>query len=266
MHPVLFRLSGVEVGTHDALVVVAAFAAFAVYAVAARRRGMLDVDHLLVATAALVAGAIAAKGGAAWRYALTTDDLSLMGVLAHGGKSILGGLFGAYAGALLAKRVLGIRHSTGDLFAPAVAVGMVIGRVGCYLTEHVGTATTLPWGVRLSPAAASQFPACPQCLTSAMHPSHLYEIAFHLMALAVLVGWGSRVAKQGATFTLYLLAYGTFRFVNEFVRGNPDLLIGLSGSQLFLLMTLPLLAWRIVADHRSGLLRAPDPATLRVAT
>ena len=46
----------------------------------------------------------------------------------------------------VAKRLVGYRDETGDLFAPAVALGMAVGRVGCLLTELPGTPTGLPWG------------------------------------------------------------------------------------------------------------------------
>ena len=45
----------------------------------------------------------------------------------------------------------------------------------------------------------------------------------------------------GLSFKLFLLGYGLFRFGLEFVRGNPDMTFGLSGSQIFLLLTIPLL-------------------------
>ena len=133
----------------------------------------------------LLGGAIGARVSTLWGYVDTAADPSLVGALADGGKSILGGLSGAYVGALVAKRILGYRRSTGDLFAPAVALGMAVGRVGCFLTEQVGTPTSMPWGIHVSPEAAARIPHCPWCLSGvAMHPSMLYEIAFHLVAFA----------------------------------------------------------------------------------
>ena len=54
---------------------------------------------------------------------------------AYGNRSVLGGLVGAWLGVHVAKRAVGYRLRTGDLFAPAVALGMAVGRVGCLLTE-----------------------------------------------------------------------------------------------------------------------------------
>ena len=100
----------------------------------------------------------------------------------YGNRSILSGLVGAYAGVLLVKRLTGYRERTGDLFAPAVALGMAIGRVGCLLTELPGTPTSLPWGITLTPAAAARIPHAVAGVP--LHPSFAYEIIFQLLAFA----------------------------------------------------------------------------------
>jgi prolipoprotein diacylglyceryltransferase len=89
-----------------------------------------------------------------------------------------------------------------------------------------------------------------------MHPSFLYEILFHLIAFIALVGVGGRLRKPGDGFKAYLVAYAFFRFVVEFVRDNPEMAFGLSGSQIFLLCTIPLgvsyLLWRRKSQQPLG--------------
>lgn len=265
MGPLAIRLGGLTLATHEVFVVLGAATGFAVYLIEGRRRGMADRDHLAVAAGALLCGALMAKGATTWRYLLTTNDASAYGLLAFGGKSILGGLFGAYGGAELTKRIVGIRHSTGDLFAPAVAAGMAVGRIGCLLTEPVGTPTTLPWAISLSPAQAAVVPGCDVACQLPSHPSHAYEIAFHVISLILVVRYRDHFAKRGVMFRVWLLTYGVFRFGNEMLRENPDFWWGLSGSQLFLLVTVPLLAWGLWRTWRRGLLRPPTPGSLPVA-
>lgn len=266
MGDLTLRLLGVEVPTHEVFVALGAAVAFAVYTWQGRRRGMADREHLLVALGALASGALVAKGGTAWRYLLDTGDTSVYGLLAFGGKSILGGLFGAYAGALVTKRLVGISHSTGDLFAPAVAAGMAVGRIGCLLTEPLGTATSLPWAVALSPAQAADVQGCTGACLLPSHPAHAYEITFHVLSFIAVLRYGDRLGKRGVVFTVWLLAYGTFRLGNEFLRHNPDLWWGLSGSQVFLLVSLPLLARGLWRTHQQGLLRPPTTDPVMVAT
>ncbi len=118
-------------------------------------------------------------------------------VLMHGNKSIVGALIGGYAGGLLVKRRLGYARSTGDAYVLALPIAMAIGRVGCFLAElPLGTATTLPWGMTVDPAAAAAFPRCPDCALP-MHPSMLYEIGFNLLAIPVLLWARPRVPVPG---------------------------------------------------------------------
>ncbi len=67
----------------------------------------------------------------------------------------------------------------------------------------------------------------------AMHPSFLYEIAFHLVAFTLL--WRVRRGefRAGELLTLYLAGYAVFRFVVEFVRANELVALGLTRSQWF---------------------------------
>lgn len=62
-----------------------------------------------------------------------------------------------------------------------------------------------------------------------LHPSMVYEVVFHAVAFAVL-WWGlrDRLARPAETFVLYIAAYGLFRFLVEFVRGNEVVWAGLT--------------------------------------
>jgi prolipoprotein diacylglyceryltransferase len=123
-----------------------------------------------------------------------------------------------------------------------VALGIAVGRIGCFFTEQIGTTTAMPWGITPPATAAAQIPNCPQCLLGVpLHPSFLYEIAFCLAAFVALVAIRDRIPVAGDLFKAFLLGYGLFRFGVEFVRGNDVLALGLTGTQLFLAMTLPLL-------------------------
>lgn len=252
MRPVLFDVFGFGIPTHEFFVGLGVLVAGVVYAYEARRRGRLTEQTLWIAVGAMIGGAIFAKIGSAWRFAGEADSLSELYL--YGGRSILGGLAGAYFGAIIMKRIVGYRSSTGDLFAPAIALGLAVGRIGCFLTEQIGTRTTLPWGISVDPAA--EIANCPQCVEGvAMHPSFLYEAMFLGAAFVILWATRDRLAIDGLSFKLFLLGYAAFRFGVEFVRGNPDMAMGLSGSQIFLLVSIPLLIWAIA---RSIPRRVPD--------
>ena len=237
MHPILFHVGSLVIGTHDTFVLLGVITAALVFRAESVRRGALSEQMVWIVAGALIAGAIGARLSTVGLYAANAPDPSAWGLIVHGGRSILGGLAAAYVGVLLTKRLVGYRSHTGDLFAPAVAAGMAVGRWGCFFTEQLGTPTTLPWGIRLAPAQAARIPLCgAYCYTSAMHPSFLYEIAFHTLSFAALWGWlRFKPGLRDQLFKLYLLAYAVFRFAVEFVRGNQVVWHGLSRSQLFLI-------------------------------
>ncbi len=248
MFPVLFHIGPYPVGTHDFFVLLGVIAATMVYFYEARRREMLNDQLFLIAIGALFCGAIAAKLSTGWQYIAVAPEPSLLGMLEQGGKSILGGLVGAYVGAVVTKRLVGYREHTGDLFAPAIALGMAIGRWGCFLTEQVGTPTSLPWGITVSRQVAEHIPNCPYCASDVkMHPSFIYEIIFHALMFGSLWWLRPRIFVKGELLKIYLIAYAVFRFWVEFVRGNEVVWQGLTRSQLFLIPSTILLLlyfWR----------------------
>lgn len=253
MYPTLFQIGDFGVPTHAFFVLLGTAAALAVFALESSRRGVSNRTMWTIAAGSLLGGAIFAKASTAWQWVAETDDFSIEGLLIHGGKSVVGGLAGAYLGAFLTKRMLGYREKTGDVFAPAVALGIAVGRVGCFLTEQIGTPTGTSWGLVPPADVAAQIPNCPQCLLGVpLHPSFLYEIAFCLAAFVVLTVLRDRIPVPGELFKLFLLGYGLFRFGVEFVRGNPIMAFGLTGTQLFLAVTMPFLIGYFVGQLVRG--------------
>lgn len=244
MRPVLFWVWSYPVPTHDFFVLLGVLTGVALFLYEAQRRDMLDDRLLVILAGSLVCGAIAARVSALWRYTTLAPDPSLVEFVTRGGRSILGGLAGAYAGALVTKRLLGYGRPTGDVFAPAVALAMAIGRWGCFFTELPGTPTSLPWAVRLD--------GVPR------HPSFLYESAFQAAMFCWLWWWGRpRVRVPGDLFKIYLFAYAIFRFLVEFVRGNDVVWAGLTRPQLFLVPATAALAFYFTGRRARG-----DPAAL----
>ena len=217
-----------------------------------KRRLRLRDDRLWVLAGMAVAfGAIGARV-LTWPQAGPSGYPSLAQWWVEGNRSILAGLVGAWFGVWLGKRLTGYRADTGELFAPAVALAVAIGRVGCLLTENPGTSTGGDWGMVLTPEQALRLGGVADV---GLHPSFAYEIAFQLVAFVLLLRWRARLAP-GALFRLYVAAYALFRFSVEFVRGNHELWLGLSGPQWFLLAVSPLLIRSVVRVVRS----APRPA------
>jgi prolipoprotein diacylglyceryltransferase len=264
VHPVLAQLWGVSVGAHQFFVGLGVLVAAVFVRREARRRQMWDDGMLVAVTGGLVGGAVGMRLAGLLRSIDPGQNPPVALAWQYGVKSVLGGLAGAYAGVLVGKRLVGYRVRTGDVFAPAVALGMAVGRIGCLLTEPPGRPTTLPWGVTMTAGQIAATPGCDICVPGVpMHPSFVYEIVFHLVAFALLLTLRSRVTAPGELLTLYLAGYATFRFGVEFVRANEVVAAGLTRGQWFLLAVTPLLFWRVGVLARRGFAPAPiDPVPI----
>ncbi|MFD4458910.1 prolipoprotein diacylglyceryl transferase [Nocardia sp. NPDC058480] len=229
--------------THGFFVALGVAVAAVVFVAECRRRAALREESLVAVTGALVGGAIG------MRLSSLAETLDPVESWMFGARSVLGGLLGAYVGVLIAKKIIGYRERTGDLFAPAVALGMAVGRIGCLLTEAPGRPTSLPWGIH----APATVPQCPGCVAGvAMHPSFLYEIVFQLAAFGALWWLRERISTPGELFTLYVGAYAIFRFLVEFTRANDTVWLDLTRPQWFLLPGLVLVAVRWSIGYRRG--------------
>jgi phosphatidylglycerol:prolipoprotein diacylglycerol transferase len=144
-----------------------------------------------------------------------------------GGKTIVGGLAGGWAGVEIAKRYLHITQKTGDRFVFPILLGLSIGRIGCFLEglpDHTyGVATRLPWGVDFGDGIHR-------------HPTQLYEILFCIL-LAVALLWRMRKPYQpGELFRFMILGYFSWRFFVEFIKPR-ETYAGLSPIQMVSLVT-----------------------------
>ena len=109
-----------------------------------------------------------------------------------------------------------------DNFAPGVAVGQAIGRLGCFAAGCCwGRACYLPWGVRFR----SDF-AAPVPLNTPLHPVQLYESAADLLIFFYLYRRATQRHPAGQVIGLYLVLYSTARFIIEFYRVHEQSLVG----------------------------------------
>ncbi|MGD9959814.1 prolipoprotein diacylglyceryl transferase [Nocardioides sp.] len=251
------------VPTHELFVGLGVVVAAVVFLLEMRRRRQVDERLVYIVLGALVGGAVFMRLGTWLQHVDLRENASLTEQWLYGNRSILGGLVGAWLGVHVAKRLTGYRARTGDLFAPAVALGMAVGRIGCLLSEKPGTPTGHAWGITLNDEQASYTGSVAGV---SLHPSFAYEIAFHLVAFVLLWCWLRHLSlPPGESLVLYVAAYGVFRFLVEFVRGNEVAWLGLSRPQLFLLVTVPIVLLRIGWQVRAGAYRTAFERRVEVA-
>src|SRR5262245_29765403 len=125
------------------------------------------------------------------------------------GKTVVGGLIGGLFAVEWAKRALGVKRRTGDLFAIPLCAGIAIGRIGCFLAglqdDTYGLATGLPWGVDLGDGVAR-------------HPVQVYEIFWLCLVALWLLRHSQRPHREGDLFKTFMVAYFAFRLIVEFIK------------------------------------------------
>ena len=106
---------------------------------------------------------------------------------------------------------------TADVFAPAIALGHGIGRLGCFSAGCCwGIECHRPWAVTFQNPVANELVGVP--LGIPLHPTQLYE-AFAEFAIFGILFWRIRKPHDaGSIISLYLMLYSAVRFIVEFFR------------------------------------------------
>ena len=106
---------------------------------------------------------------------------------------------------------------TADVFAPAIALGHGIGRLGCFSAGCCwGVECHLPWAVTFKNPVANSLVGVP--LNTPLHPTQLYESFAEFLIFSILLWRVRRPHATGAIISLYLVLYSTARFIVEFFR------------------------------------------------
>ncbi|MCC6342218.1 MAG: prolipoprotein diacylglyceryl transferase [Bryobacterales bacterium] len=175
------------------------------------------------------------------------------------GGVFFGGLIGALIVAVwyLRSRKLSF-VKVADVFAPGIALGHAIGRIGCFSAGCCwGLECKLPWAVTFNDPEAYKLVGVP--LGIPLHPTQLYESIAEFLIFAILYRRIRRPHRQGAVIGLYLVLYPTARFLVEFVRAhdqaNPFGWV-LTAAQWTTLFLIPLGLWLMKGREREAAVAA----------
>jgi phosphatidylglycerol:prolipoprotein diacylglycerol transferase len=110
-----------------------------------------------------------------------------------------------------------------DCFAPGVALGHAIGRLGCFATGCCwGAACDRAWAVTFTNPEANELTGVP--LNRPLHPVQLYEAALTFLLFAWLYRHTEQPHYNGAIFGQYLALYSLVRIFTEFFREHAQAL------------------------------------------
>jgi phosphatidylglycerol---prolipoprotein diacylglyceryl transferase len=226
MLPNLFQIGNFFLPTYGLLVTLGFLAALWMAARLGRRSG-LDWDTVL--NLGIYAGLAALIGAKLLLIALDfkyylryPSELFSLSTLRAGG-IFYGGLVLALATAFLymrRKKLPGL--VTADAFAPGLALGHAIGRLGCFAAGCCwGAPTHLPWAVTFTNPVSEQRVGVP--LGVPLHPTQLYESLAEALIFLILYCRFARPHRPGAIIGLYLALYSSARFLIEFVRAHDQM-------------------------------------------
>ena len=149
----------------------------------------------------------------------------------EGGLVFYGGLLLAVPVSIYYVRKQGVPVlKVADVFAPYLALGHGIGRLGCFSAGCCyGNPSNLPWSVTFTDPHTLAPIGIP------LHPTQLYEAFGNFCIFLILIAVRKKQSYSGQIFFLYGVLYSFLRFVNEMFRGRDTknlVFNSLSASQL----------------------------------
>ncbi|WP_047246915.1 prolipoprotein diacylglyceryl transferase family protein [Maribacter thermophilus] len=226
--PILF---GTKVNVHLVLEYLAFFIAFRYYVFLRKRSNdpISSNNRLSIIIGAIFGALLFSRLVAFFENPVLHWQQGWLAILNN--KTIMGGLFGGLLGVELAKKIIGEKQSSGDLFTLPIILGIIIGRIGCFLLGvkefTYGKPTTFFMGMNLGDGVAR-------------HPIALYEVVF-MVFLFITMKYGQKKfvpLESGAYFKFFMVSYFTFRFFIEFLKPNTFFIAGLSSIQILCLICL----------------------------
>jgi len=217
------------------------------------RRRKLSVDPYSVVAYVAIAGILGAK---IWHMVDTPADrltwqnlqsFSQFMFWFRGGFAWFGGFVAGIATLLLLGKKYRVKPlSMLDLSSSAAAIGYGVGRIGCLVSGDgdYGMPTNVPWGMAFPHGLVPTTETCVQWgwpPTCSVHPTPIYEFAAAMFIFWYVWLRGERSLKHplapGVITGEFLILFGLERFLVEFLRINPRVILGMSNAQFAALLT-----------------------------
>jgi len=210
------------------------------------RRRRLEIDPHTVVTALALAGILGAK---IWHIVDTPEDRPTLDLIFSWrilpwfqmGFAWFGGLVAGTAALLFMARKYKISVMTMlDVASAPCAIGYAVGRIGCLISGDgdYGKPTSLPWGMAFPHGLVPTTATCVQWNWPAdcrVHPTPIYEFIAGMLIFWYLWRRGTRALQHplaaGVIVGEFFILSGVTRFLVEFLRINPRVVLGMSNAQ-----------------------------------
>ena len=260
MLPDLFRIPGLGIvlSTYGLLLTAGFIMALSLTTRLAKEDGLPQTKIYELGVYVLLSGLLGTRLlmiFANWRDVVGNWDRFFTFDLIHSVGHYLGGFLTALALSVILVRVWHLPwRKTADAFAPGLALGNVMGRIGCFASGCCWGKVTNSWlGVKFT-ERAHEINGVP--INVALMPTQLIEAGANLGMFALLIWLWKRRAFDGQIILAYMMFYSLERFVVEFWRADPrGQIMNVSTSQFITLFMFPL-ALTIYSWLRGSLSRA----------
>lgn len=204
----------------------------------AKRQQRATEAILRVALGALAGGLIGAKLSMIVFLGPATFIKDLP-YLWYSGQAWTGAFFGGYLGVIMVKRWNSIQYSTGDIFAPALPIAQAVGRLGNLLGgDPFGLPSTLPWAIMQNGVRRQ--------------PSALYELILDVILFLIIWRLRDKMPQPGDLFRLYVVGYCSCRFLVDFTRADPHVLLGFTLVQVLYAITIVWFTYQLWLSFRES--------------
>jgi phosphatidylglycerol---prolipoprotein diacylglyceryl transferase len=217
VYPTLFQFHGIALHSYGLLLAIAFLIGIQLFLKRGVERGLPEDKLSTLALLLLVLSIVGGRG----LYVLThwsdyQKDVAGVFRIWEGGLMLYGGYFLAIAGGIVYVR----KHQipvwrVGDAAAPSMALGIGLGRIGCFLNGCCfGLPSKLPWAVTFPPGSYSNFvfPNEP------LQPSQLYLAAAGIGLFVLLLALDRKPHFDGWLFWTYIALDAICRFAIDFTR------------------------------------------------
>ena len=152
-----------------------------------------------------------------YNFSAFLDNPAIILKIWQGGMSVHGGMLGVFLALyLFARKTNKTFFQASDFIAPMVPIGLGAGRIGNFINKELpgrATESDLPWAMDFGDHIAR-------------HPSSLYQALSEGLLLFLILFFYSRVSRpRMAVSAMFMIGYGSFRFITEFFR-TPDAHLG----------------------------------------
>ncbi|TIH12174.1 prolipoprotein diacylglyceryl transferase [Marinifilum sp. JC120] len=217
MNPILFSIGSINIYAYSVYLTAGCLLGIG-WAMRAAR--LWELDYKLAPVTGLITVISGVIGARAVYVALYPQEfignLFKIFYIWQGGLVFSGAIiFGSLAGLLYLRSKQQPIMDWLDCFAPGLALGQAVGRLGCFFAGCCyGKPTDLPWAVTFK-NTASLAP-----LFQPLHPTQLYHSLAGLITFLILLVAGNYIHTEGRITGLFLVLFSMFRFIIEFFRAD----------------------------------------------